>query len=50
MTRADSIFNPWNIKDTDYVRIVTDIYYATDKLVHFGYTNFFSVRFMQQLK
>ena len=50
MTKEDSIFNPLHIKFMDYVLIVTFIYYANYKLVHFGYTNFFSVRFMQQLK
>ena len=40
MIKASSIFNPLHIEDIDYVRIVTDLYCATDKLVHFGYTNF----------
>ena len=34
----------------DYVLILNVIYYASYKSVQFGYTNFFSVRFMQQLK
>ena len=50
MTKYDSIFDTWHIKYMEYVFIVTDIYYATDKLVHFDYTNCFSVRFMKQLK
>ena len=50
MNKSDSIFKPLHLQDMDYVRIVTNIYYATDKLVHFGYTNFLSVVFMQQLK